>query len=100
LSDRGPSEGAASLLTETLPDAVRNRLTAEMVRSEYSAGEARKKYPAVVLALRIRAAQREIESIQEQMKSERAEERKVALFARVLAVKKEKERLESERRSR
>jgi hypothetical protein len=38
--------------------------------------------------------------LQEQMKTERTEERKFALFARVLAAKKEKERLESERRSR
>ncbi len=100
LAGRGPSEDAATLLSEPLPDAVRNRLSADIVRAEIPAGEARKRYPGVVLALRIRDRQREIGELQERMKAARSEEEKVALLARVLAAKKEKERLESERRSR
>jgi DNA primase len=100
LADRDPSGDAASLLSEPLPDAVRNRLSAEIVRADFPAGEARKRYPGVLLSLRIRGKQREIEAIQERMKTAAAEEEKVALLAGVLAAKKEKERLESERRSR
>jgi DNA primase len=100
LAGRGPSEDAASLLSEPLPEAVRNRLSAEIVRAEFPAGEARRRYPDVVLALRIRDRQREIGELQERMKAARTEEEKVPLLARVLAAKKEKERLESERRSR
>jgi len=100
LADRDPSGDAGSLLAEPLPDAVRNRLSAEIIRADFPAGEARKRYPGVVLSLRIRKQQREIETLQERMKAARSEEEKVSLLALVLAAKKEKERLESERRSR
>jgi hypothetical protein len=100
LAARDPSGDAGSLLAEPLPDAVRNRLSAEIVRADFPAGEARKRYPGVVLSLRIRKQQREIETLQERMKAARSEEEKVSLLALVLAAKKEKERLESERRSR
>jgi len=96
VADEKLSEGAASLLTESLPDAVRNRLATEMVRVEYSAGEARKEYPVVVKNLRFRAEKRKFESIREQMKSEKSEENKKVLFEQFLDVKKEVERLQSE----
>jgi DNA primase len=100
LADRGPAEDAAVLLAEALPDGVRNRLSAEIVRTDISAAEARNRYPGAVLALRIRSLQREIDGLQERIKAAQADEESAALFARVLAAKKEKERLESERRSR
>jgi DNA primase len=100
LADRGPAEDADVLLSEGLSDGVRKRLSAEIVRTDISPEEARKRYPGAVLALRIRGLQREIEELQERIKAEPADEVSAALFARVLAAKKEKERLESERRSR
>ncbi|MBE0605358.1 MAG: DNA primase [Deltaproteobacteria bacterium] len=100
LADRNPSEDASSLLTESLPAAVRKRLSAEIVRADFPAGEARKRYPAALLALRIRGKQREIESLNEMLKVKRAPEEENSLYERVVAAKKEKERLESERRSR
>ena len=100
LADRDPTEDAASLLGEGLPDAVRKRLSAEIVRADFPAGEARSRYPAALLALRIRGKQQEIDSLQEMLKSERGHDDQVSLLTRVVAAKKEKERLESERRSR
>ncbi|MEW6720484.1 MAG: DNA primase [Thermodesulfobacteriota bacterium] len=100
LSERGAAEGAVALMEERLPEALRKRLSAEIVRADFPEGEARTRYPAALLALRIRARQREIETLQERMKAARSEEEKVSLLAGVLAAKKEKERLESERRSR
>jgi len=97
---RNPTGDAAALLSEPLPDAVRKRLSAEVVRADFPAGEAKKRFPGVVLSLRIRKQQREIVALQERMKSAGSEEEKVSLLASVVAAKKEKERLESERRSR
>jgi len=100
LAERDPSGGAAALLDGSLPEAVRKRLSAEIVRSDFPEGEARRMYPAALLALRIRGKQREIDSLQAMLKDERTHEEQVSLLSRVVAAKKEKERLESERRSR
>ncbi|MCL1925898.1 MAG: DNA primase [Syntrophorhabdaceae bacterium] len=96
ISDSRLSSAPASLLTESLPDAVRNRLAAEIVRGEYSADKARKEYPAVVRALRFRAKEREVKSLEKQLKSESIKEEKQALFERLRDAVKEKERLQSE----
>lgn len=100
LADRAPSEDAAALLAGAVPDAVRSRLSAEIVRADLSPDEARRRFPALVLDLRIRGAQREIDRLQAEIRSAPGEEERASLFSRVLAAKKEKERLESERRSR
>lgn len=100
LAERDPSGGAASLLDGSLPEAARKRLSAEIVRSGFSAEEARRFYPAAVREMRIRAKKRQIESLQAEIKEERGRERQEALFACLLVATKEKERLESERRSR
>jgi DNA primase len=100
LADRNPADDAAALLAEALPDAVRNRLSAELVRTNMAPEDARKRFPAVVLDLRIRSRQREIEELQERIRAATGEEERASLFSRVLAAKKEKERLEAERRSR
>ena len=100
LAQRDPSGRAASLLDGSLPEAVRKRLSAEIVRSDFAAEEARRRYPAAVRELRIRAKKRQIESLQAEIREERDRERQESLFACLLAATKEKERLESERRSR
>jgi DNA primase len=97
-AERDPSGDAATLLAEPLPDAVRNRLSAEIVRADFPAGDARRMYPAALRALRRRAKRREIESLQERMRSEPDEGERNSIFERVLAAKKEMERLESERK--
>lgn len=100
LAQRDPSGRAASLLDGSLPEAVRKRLSAEIVRSDLAAEEARRRYPAAVRELRIRAKKRQIESLQAEIREERDRERQESLLACLLAATKEKERLESERRSR
>ncbi|MCL2102633.1 MAG: DNA primase [Syntrophorhabdaceae bacterium] len=99
VADNRMSNGAA-LPLESFPDAVRNRLAAEMVRGKYSAGEARKEYPSVVRALRYRAIDREVKSFEEQVKSEHDEEKKKTLYNSLLNAARERERLKSELRSR
>jgi len=99
-ADRAPSEDAAALLAGAVPDAVRCRLSAEIVRADLSPEDARRRYPGVALGLRIRGAQREIDRLQAEIRSAPGEEERASLFSRVLDAKKEKERLESERRSR
>jgi phage shock protein A len=69
------------------------------VRAEVSPEEARRRYPAAVHSLRVARARQEVEELQGKVKEasgEAAEE----LFARVLAAKKELERLLWSRRSR
>ncbi|MBI5905453.1 MAG: DNA primase [Deltaproteobacteria bacterium] len=100
LAERAPSADAAALLSETLPEGVRSRLSAEIVRSDVSPEEARRRYPGALRELRIRQAQREIDDLQERMRAAADEDERAPLFSRVLAAKMEKERLESERRSR
>ncbi len=102
---RGPAGAGASLLSEELPDTVRKRLSAELVRADFPAEEARRMYPGAVLALRIRGAQREIEELQAKMREATEEEEKSLLVGRLISAKRrkermEKERMESERRSR
>ena len=97
--DAGPVDGETLLLNESLSDAVRNRLAAEIVRSEYCAARARKEYSSLAPDLRIRALRREIKSLQEQVKSEAAKEKKESIVGRVIEAKKEIERLQSKRRS-
>jgi len=88
-----------SLLGEGLPEGARKRLSAELVRADATPEEARRRYPAALLSLRIARARRLVEEMQEKVKAASgaaAEE----LFDRTLAAKKELERLLSERRSR
>ncbi|MGE5248265.1 MAG: DNA primase [Verrucomicrobiota bacterium] len=99
LADRDAEGDAAALLSEALPVPVRSRLSAEIVRADLSPEEARKRFPAAVLDLRIRGRQREIDDLQERIKVAEGEQERAHLFSRVLNAKKEKERLESERRS-
>jgi hypothetical protein len=98
-AEGGGAVDAGSLFDGELPEGARKRLSAELVRAETPPEEARRRYPAVVLSLRIAKARREVRELQEKVKAasgEAAEE----LFARFLAAKKGLERLLSERRSR
>jgi DNA primase len=97
---RGPAGGGAPLLSEDLPASVRRCLSAELVRADFPADEARRLYRDAVLSLRIRGAQREIGELQERMAEAKGEEEKAPLFDRLLSAKQRMERLESERRSR
>ena len=97
--DAGPVDGETLLLNESLSDAVRNRLAAEIVRVEYGADKARNEYLSLAPDLRIRALRREIKSLREQVNSEAAEEKKESIVGRMIEAKKEMERLQSERRS-
>ena len=86
-------------LGEDLPDGVRKLLSAELVLADVSPEEARRRYPGAVLSLRIRRAREKTEALQEKVKGASGEEASL-LFDRVVAAKRELERLESERRSR
>jgi DNA primase len=102
LCGRAVSGGTAdpdALLGEGLPDGARKRLSAGVVLADVSPEEARRRYPEMLLSLRTAKARREVEELQGKVKEasgEAAEE----LFARVLAAKKELERLLWSRRSR
>jgi len=102
LCGRAAGGGAAdpdALLVEGLPDGARRRLSAGVVLADVSPEEARRRYPEMLLSLRTAKARREVEELQGKVKEasgEAAEE----LFARVLAAKKELERLLWSRRSR
>jgi DNA primase len=102
LCARAGGGGAAdpdALLGEGLPDGARKRLSAGVVLADVSPEEARRRYPEMLLSLRTAKARREVEELQGKVKEasgEAAEE----LFARVLAAKKELERLLWSRRSR
>jgi hypothetical protein len=98
LAGRTPGE-AGSPLGEDLPDGVRKLLSAELVLADVIPEEARRRYPGAVLSLRIRRAREKTEELQERMKGASGEEASL-LFDRVVAAKRELERLESERRSR
>jgi DNA primase len=98
LAERTAGE-AGSPLGEDLPDGVRKLLSAELVLADVTPEEARRRYPGAVLSLRIRRAREKTEELQEKMKGASGEEASL-LFNRVVAAKRELERLESERRSR
>lgn len=99
-SEAGAAVDLDGLLDEEISDAARRRISEEILRSETSAGEARRIYPDVVLGLRIRKVEGEIARLGESFKGAlgagdrgRAQE---ALAAQI-AAKNEKERLEKER---
>jgi hypothetical protein len=98
LAERTPGETGFPL-GEDLPDGARKLLSAELVLADVSPEEARRRYPGAVLSLRIRRAREETEELQEKVKGASGEEASL-LFDRVVAAKRELERLESERRSR
>jgi len=98
-AEGGGTAGTDSLFGEEVPEGARKRLSAELVRADMDQEEARRRYPAALLSLRIARARRQVEELQGLVKASSgaaAEE----LFARTLAAKKELERLLSERRSR
>ena len=99
LAAGGGAADPDALLGEGLPDGARKRLSAGVVLADVSPEEARRRYPEMLLSLRTAKARREVEELQGKVKEasgEAAEE----LFARVLAAKKELERLLWSRRSR
>ena len=98
LAERTPGETGFPL-GEDLPDGARKLLSAEFVLADVSPEEARRCYPGAVLSLRIRRAREVTEELQEKVKGTSGEEASL-LFDRVVAAKRELERLESERRSR
>ena len=99
LSERGTPEETGFPFGEGTGDEVRKLLSAVLVLSDVSPGEAHRRYPEAVLALRIRKVRGEIEELQEKLKESEAREAGL-YFDRVVAAKRELERLESERRSR
>jgi len=99
LAAGGAAPDAESLLGEGVPEGARKRLSAGIVLADLSPEEARRRYPEALLSLRTAKARREVEELQGKVKEASgaaAEE----LFARVLAAKKELERLLWSRRSR
>jgi DNA primase len=96
---RGVAGEAEFPLGEGTPDGVRKLLSAGLVLSDVTPEEASRRYPDAVLSLRIRRARTEVEELQGKVKGAPDEEASL-LFARVVAAKRELERLESERRSR
>ncbi|MBP2682428.1 MAG: dnaG [Deltaproteobacteria bacterium] len=98
-AERGVAGETEFPLGEGTPDGVRKLLSAGLVLSDVTPEEASRRYPDAVLSLRIRRARTEVEELQGKVKGAPDEEASL-LFDRVVAAKRELERLESERRSR
>ncbi len=96
-ADAGTDLG--SLLDEAIPEGLRRRVSEQLLRAEISADEARRIYPDAVIALRIRAMRREESRLNAAIGAARAEEQ-ADLLSRQMAVRRERERLEQERRTR
>jgi DNA primase len=99
LAGGGAAPDAGSLLGEGVPEGARKRLSAGIVLADVSPEEARRRYPEVLLSLRTAKARREVEELQGKVK-DASGAAAAELFARVLAAKKELERLLVSRRSR
>lgn len=103
LSRRKASEQEADLravLDEAVGEEVRRRLSEQMLREDLPPGEARRIYPDVVLALRIRKARGELGRLRAEIGSSAGETAQQALFAKMVEVRNELEKLEQQRRSR
>jgi len=100
-SRKGADAGAdlRSLLDEALPEGVRKRVSEQLLRAEMSGDEARRIYPEAVIALRIRAKRREESRLNAAIGQAREDE-KAELLSRQIAVRRERELLEQERRTR
>ncbi len=96
-ADAGADLG--SLLDDAVPEGLRKRVSSALLRAEMSAEEARRIYPEAVLALRIRSMRREESRLNAAIGRARAEEQP-ELLSRQMAVRRERERLEQERRTR
>ncbi len=103
ISRRWASQGEADLravLDETVGEEVRRRLSELMLREDLPPGEARRIYPEVALALRIRRARSELGRLRAEIGSSAGEREQQALFSRMVDVRNELERLTEQRRSR
>lgn len=98
---KGADAGAdlRSLLDEALPEGLRKRVSEQVLRAEMSVEEARRIYPDAVIALRIRAKRREESRLNAAIRKA-PEEEKAELLSRQIAVCRERELLERERRTR
>ena len=88
-----------SVLNEAVGEEVRQRLSEQILRADMPAGEARRIYPEVVLGLRIRKARHELARLRAEIDSS-PEKTAEALFARMVDVRNELEKLEQQRRTR
>jgi len=88
-----------SVLNEAVGEQVRQRLSEQILRADMPAGEARRIYPEVVLGLRIRKARHELARLRAEIDSS-PEKTAEALFARMVDVRNELEKLEQQRRTR
>lgn len=86
------------LLDEEMRTGVRGRLSERILRAEVPAGEPRRVYPEVVLGLRIRKARRELDRLKKEVGLAGEEQARV-LFARMVDLRNELERLAGERRT-
>ncbi len=103
LSRRTASNEDATLravLDEAVGDEVRRRLSEQILRENLPPGEARRIYPEVVLALRIRKMRKELGRLRAEIGSSEGEAAQQGLFAKMVEVRNELEALERQRRSR
>ena len=96
-ADDGPD--LLSVLGEAVGEEVRRRLSEQIFRADTAAGEARRIYPEVVLGLRIRKARAELVRLRAGIDSSHGEAAQ-QLFARMVEVRNELEKLEQQRRTR
>jgi DNA primase len=96
-SDDGPD--LLSVLHEAAGEEVRRRLSEQMILTDMTPSEARRIYPEVVLGLRIRKARHELARLRAEIDSSPGETAQ-ALFARMLDVRNDLEKLEQKRRTR
>lgn len=96
-----PGDGSEllPLLSDEAGNGARRRMSEQILRADMSPEEARRIFPEVVMGLRIRNAQREEARLQAEIASARDEASKRRLFAEMISVRNERERLEQKRRS-
>lgn len=98
-SPEGPAADPRDVIDSGLSDEARKRISGRLLRAEVPPGEAGRIYPEVVLGLRLRKARKELFRLRDEIKAAGGGEGGGALFARMVAVRHEIDRLEQERKN-
>lgn len=97
--EAGEKADLRDVLDEETRKEVRGRLSEQILRAEMPPEEARRRYPGVVLGLRIRSLRRELDRLKKEIGAA-GQGKARELLDRMVSVRNELERLSEERRTR